>query len=213
MQRPSSRHAFTLIEMITVIAVIAILAGLVLSLAGPIQNKGNRAKAQTDIKAMASALEAYKSDNGGVPQDDDTDELDPRSAPPPMPATYQKACLVLYKALSGDEDADGKIDSKETAKNYLPDFFKPIRLGGTKDANGNVTKVTHIQDPFAQSYGYSTAGLKAEQDYRAKLATNPNASRAGTPKGYNPTFDLWSAGGAKDNGEKEVAKWIKNWGN
>lgn len=213
MQRFLSRHAFTLIEMITVIAIIAILAGLVLSLTGLVQGKGNRAKAETEIRAVSGALESYKTDAGGYPQDGDTDTLDPRTMFSPTTNDYKEASLALYKALSGDENANGTFETAETAKQYLPDFFKTSRLGGVKDASGNMTSVTFIKDPFGNSYGYSTAGLKAEQEFRVALATNPSATRPATLTGYNPTFDLWSTGGSTGGTERDLAKWVKNWTN
>ncbi|MEP6673447.1 MAG: hypothetical protein ABJF10_30145, partial [Chthoniobacter sp.] len=98
----------------------------------------------------------------------------------------------------------------ETGKNYAPDFFKPSRLGGSKDPNtGKILPpgVQYIMDPFGNPYGYSTAGLAVEQQYRAALATNPSAGRP-PQKGYNPTFDLWSCAGDTAG---LTTKWIKNW--
>jgi prepilin-type N-terminal cleavage/methylation domain-containing protein len=211
MNRTSLHRAFTLIEMITVIAIIAILAGLVLSVNGLVQRKAATSRADAEIRMLSSALKAYETDNGGVPQDPVTDSLDPRISA--SPASFQAASLFLYKKLSGDENANGKIDATETAKNYAPDFFRPSRLGGSKDSNGQMMSVTHILDPFGNSYGYSTAGLKAEQDYRSKIATsnNPENENRSAAKGYNPTFDLWSTGGSTSSSDSDRAKWIKNW--
>lgn len=202
-----SRSAFTLIEMITVITVIAILTGIVLSIAGMVQNKGYRAKAEAEIKALSAACEAYKADNGGYPQDAETDKLDARTAT--APATYQTACLALYKALSGDIDLDGKQGgTAETGKAYVTDFFKPNRFNSSFKTSG---KVAFIVDPFGNSYGYSTAGLKAEQDFRSQLATDEKATRPDTTKGYNSTFDVWSTAGASGSSDNDKAKWLKNW--
>lgn len=206
MKRTPSRQAFTLIEMITVITVIAILTGLVLSIAGLVQNKGNRAKAEADIRALAAACESYKADNGGYPQTTATDSLNPRTAT--SPTAYQSASLALYKALSGDENADGKLAQTETGKVYATDFFKPSRFNSTFKTTGIVT---FLSDPFGNSLGYSTAGLKAEQDYRAALTTNPDATRPASTLGYNSTFDLWSTGGATGSSDNDKAKWLKNW--
>lgn len=64
----ASKRAFTLVELLTVIAIIAILAGLVLSTAGYIQNKAARSRAEAEIAAMEAALESYKADNGIYPE-------------------------------------------------------------------------------------------------------------------------------------------------
>jgi general secretion pathway protein G len=62
-----ARQAFTLIELLIVIAIIAVLASLVLAAAGSVQKKGARSRAEAEIKAVEAALESYKSDNGDYP--------------------------------------------------------------------------------------------------------------------------------------------------
>ena len=54
----TSRHsAFTLIELMVVIAIIAILAGLILSAAGYVQKKGARSRAEAEIAACSAFLD------------------------------------------------------------------------------------------------------------------------------------------------------------
>jgi len=219
---PRASAAFTLIEMITVISIIAILAGLILAVNGVAQKKSAYSRAETEIRTLSSALEAYKTDNGGYPQGGPaantsaTDMLDARKAPGDATDTsangkLAQSSLYLYEQLSGDINGDGTIDSTETNKNYLPDFFRPSRLGGPK-VNGKVTPVQYIMDPYGNPYGYSTAGLLVEQEYRQALSTNPSASRQAmnskSTQGYNPTFDLWSTAGDTTG---NTAKWAKNW--
>ena len=60
-----SPAAFTLIEMLTVMAVIAILASILLSLNGLVQRKAALTRAHGEIVAMSAACESYKSDFGG----------------------------------------------------------------------------------------------------------------------------------------------------
>lgn len=220
----SPRHAaFTLIEMITVIAIIAILAGLVLAVNGVAQKKSALSRADAEIKEMSVAIENYKTDNGGYPQDSSsastTDTLDPRNASIATDVTNKdgkvaQSSRFLYEQLSGDTDGDGTIgNGSDTGKNYAPDFWKPTHVYRDKDSSGAPTgPVKYIMDPFGNPYGYSTAGLLVEQDYRTQLATNPSAPRPvqnskGT-QGYNPTFDLWSCGGDTTGNS---AKWVKNW--
>ena len=49
-------NAFTLIELIVVVGIIIVLAGLVLSTVGYARKKGARARAETEIAAMSAAL-------------------------------------------------------------------------------------------------------------------------------------------------------------
>src|SRR5438132_10544246 len=94
-------NAFTLIELIVVVTVITILAGLVLSTVGYARKKGALSRAETEIAAMSAACESYKADNGIYPRGNadlssstpyDTDKLNarrdgnPDSTPSPDPA-------------------------------------------------------------------------------------------------------------------------------
>ncbi|MEP6673446.1 MAG: prepilin-type N-terminal cleavage/methylation domain-containing protein [Chthoniobacter sp.] len=211
MIRTAPHRAFTLIEMITVIAIIAILAALVLGVYQVVKYQTAKARADTDIQQLSSALQSYHTDYGGFPQDSQkTDKLDARNVSDATDGSptgkMAAASKYLYECLTGDTSDNGTM-----TKNYAPGFFIPSRLGGPKVGN-TVNPVQYIMDPFGNSYGYSTAGLLVEQEYRAALATNPNANRPvqnsqGT-QGYNPTFDLWSTAGDTTG---NTAKWRKNW--
>ena len=64
----AARGGFTILELIVVIAIIAILAGLILSTAGYVQKKGASSRAETEIAAPTVALENFKADKGDYPQ-------------------------------------------------------------------------------------------------------------------------------------------------
>jgi type II secretory pathway pseudopilin PulG len=184
--------AFTLIELIVVVGLIIILTGLVLSTVGYARKKGARARAETEIAAMAAALESYKSDNASYPFSSDTNNLDARSSLDP--SAYSAASLLLYEKLSGDRNHN----RQPSDKSYFA--FKPNMLSPSDQSQN----VQYIQDPFGNSYGYSTA---------ANPQANPTP--AGTP-GYNPTFDLWSTAGVAPSPTPappatQQDLWIKNW--
>ena len=61
-----AKNFFTLIEILTVAAIIAILAGISVGVIGLINNKTAEAKTQATIKALELALGQYKSDNGNI---------------------------------------------------------------------------------------------------------------------------------------------------
>src|SRR5260221_639883 len=118
MLRSSSPRAFTLIEMLTVMLIIAILAGIVLSVNGLVQNRAARARAEGEMKAISSACESYKADFGSYPRNDmTTDVLDARSDFDPSSAKYKDANKSLYVALSGDTLATGKIGTTRDYSN------------------------------------------------------------------------------------------------
>jgi type II secretion system protein G len=178
--------AFTLIELIVVIAIIVILMGLVLSTVSYAQKKAARSRAETEIAAMSAACENYKADNGVYPNSADTNSLNPKTNG--NPSTYSLASFYLYTKLSGDSTGS----RSPSGKSYME--FKPKMLlppGGTGT-------VTAISDPFGNSYGYSTA------------------NQADPTKGYNPTFDLWSTSGLSTDPpgtppDTITPQWTKNW--
>jgi prepilin-type N-terminal cleavage/methylation domain-containing protein len=190
--------AFTLIELLIVIAVIVVLAGLILTMIGYVQKKEARARAETEIAAISAACESYKADNGIYPANPDTNTLDARTKLDSSATVYSAASLFLYEQLAGVTSASrsaipsGKIYFTFKANMLLP-------------APPSTAAITAIRDPFGNSYGYSTAG-------------NPqaNPTPASSPVGYNPTFDLWSTSDPTPTPTASPTptpqdRWIKNW--
>ena len=214
MRSPHPRHrAFTLIEMLVVMAVIAVLAGILLNLNGLVQSKAARTRADGEIKALSTGCDAYKADNGAYPQNGDTDTLDPRVSGDPNSKPYKDASQFLYKQLSGDVNVNDRNEPNGTppeSKSYLSDFFTPQRLGvDSAKPVGTPGRVNYIKDPYGNPYGYSTAGGKTEQDFRADT-TKPRV----TGKGYYPTCDIWSTAGktATPSADPTIVNvWVKNW--
>lgn len=212
-----SRSAFTLVEMLTVMAVIGVLAGLVISVFGGVQSKANRSRAQTEIQAISAACENYKNEFGSYPQNTDSDALDPRTHANPLSTNYIRASLFLYQELSGDLNADGVagdiVSGTEPSKSYMPDGFRPNML----ERNTARTQILFVKDPYGNCYGYSTAGLAQEKDFQFRIRQDKSAERPkdSSRKGFNPTFDLWSTGGkipkASATTSFDQGPWVKNW--
>lgn len=59
------RGAFTLIELLLVIVIIALLISFILQTGGPIREAANRARCQTKLKGLADAYMAYTTKRGG----------------------------------------------------------------------------------------------------------------------------------------------------
>jgi prepilin-type N-terminal cleavage/methylation domain-containing protein len=209
------RQAFTILELLVVITIIVILAGLILATTGYVEKKGARSRAESEIAALSAAMESYKADNGIYPRDPTantaTDKLNARSMgnsdPTSASEPYKAASLILYRALSGDRNLDRTITAADENLNIdgstlsspltqLPNSyfaFKPNQLGPSDQSQN----VQYIRDPFGNSYGYSTA-----------YQYNPST-------GYNPTLDLWSTSGLTTDppatNDTITPQWIKNW--
>ena len=204
-----SRRAFTLIEMLVVMAVIGLLAAIILNVNGLVQSNAAKTRALGEIKALEAGIGNYKAENGSVPQSSVTDDLDPRMKFDPK--EYKNASLKLYKELSGDLNANGRNEPNAATpepKPYISDFFTPQRMGTDPNKTaGTADYVTFIKDPYGNSYGYSTKGADAEQKFRA------DTSKPRAVAGYNSTFDLWCTSGktgAITPGDV-TNLWIKNW--
>jgi prepilin-type N-terminal cleavage/methylation domain-containing protein len=61
------RHAFTLIELLTVVAIIGILAGITLAVIRGLQVSTDRNKARSDLAVIGNALEQFKAQYGDYP--------------------------------------------------------------------------------------------------------------------------------------------------
>jgi prepilin-type N-terminal cleavage/methylation domain-containing protein len=189
--------SFTLIELLTVIAIIAILAALVLYAGSGALNEAARKRAASEIQAISTALENYKTDNGIYPNTNvatgfgmANSILLTNSAATPYFSTsldgtgpdYQKGSQLLYLNLTGmtnfsDVPATG-------VKSYMS--LKRSQVG---DASGG----SYVKDPWNYSYGYSTGNGTTSFPYNG-----------------NGFFDLWSTGGTL-SGNANTNTWISNW--
>ena len=61
------RQFFTLVELLLVIAIIAILAGIAIPVVGGMNKKGKETKARSEINAIITAIKQYEADYGTLP--------------------------------------------------------------------------------------------------------------------------------------------------
>ena len=101
--RGGTTFAFTLIELLTVIAIIAILAAMLLPALAAAKNAAKKAKAKTEIASLVTAVEGYDSDYGRFPVSSATQtaagtgdftfggiyKISGGTWPNPVPANYQ----------------------------------------------------------------------------------------------------------------------------
>jgi len=63
--------AFTLVELLATVAVIAVLAGLILGTLGYVNRKGAEGRAKAEVAALSAAIDSYKLDFGAYPAPSD----------------------------------------------------------------------------------------------------------------------------------------------
>lgn len=66
----SRRSGFTLVELLAVMAVIGVLAGMVLGISGYASRRADESKAMADIERIKDVLEAHRIDTGAYPSQD-----------------------------------------------------------------------------------------------------------------------------------------------
>jgi prepilin-type N-terminal cleavage/methylation domain-containing protein len=184
-------HSFTLIELLTVIAIIAILLGLTLAAYSGVEKTAARARAHSEIQALSTALESYKNDNGIYPivPSGSFSSTNDYSQAPDVPGYYENSSAYLFQQLTGQTN----FNIMPIAGTKIYDTFTRSQLGNN---TAGATAPIYLKDPFGNSYGYY-------------CATN-GATAASLPNNGAGFFDLWSTGG--DVTATNIATWVNNWG-
>lgn len=216
----SRAHAFTLVEMLIVISIIALLAGLAMNGYTYAMRSSKRRVTTGTFQAIQLSLERYNTEFAEYPEPANKDQL-VEFLPGKKYDVSGAACL--YQALTGDgydqikgvtapvgtdksaATSDGKVEGNAEIRNkMLADIPQTI----WRKQNGNYV----IIDGFGRPFQY----IKA---------VNAAAAGAGgatpTPTTINSTYDLWSYSEDEANISKKAidtlkepkfsVKWIKNW--
>lgn len=110
------RRAFTLLELLTVLALIAVLVSLAIGAGAHVSRQGKAARARGELASLAAALESFKRREGDYPRTTDAAELlqaligrrDVRGG-----ATEQRPCIDLAH-FAVAHDADPFSDARAT---------------------------------------------------------------------------------------------------
>ena len=137
-----SRGAFTLIELLAVITIIGILAGLTLGAAGAVRRHGATSTAKAEVAALQAACDRFYADNNTYPVNTN---VSPSSSFTPV--GYTAAGQVLFTNLLGS----ATLTAAPTSKRY----FEP------KPAMVNTTGNNYFIDPWGYAYGYNSDGTNA----------------------------------------------------
>lgn len=135
-----AQRGFTIIELLIVIAIIAILAGLVLNNFQGAQAKARDTQRVTDVNNMHSKLEEYYNENGAYPSTivaADLPGIDAESLNDP------DGTAVVANAAVADATAANAVANPDTDAEYL---YVPYPTGCTDDCTGYVLK-TFIERP------------------------------------------------------------------
>lgn len=209
-------QAFSLVEMLVVIGIIGILAGLILGGAQVIGPKKKRSQAKAQLQQLVTLIEAYKSKFQSYPPDNFVAGASPASIPQVNTlfyelggTSYNPTTSRFFSPISETELTSGEIssafriggfqnstDGGNQAENYLKDM-NPGKIFGRATVNGvtvDVLKV-NIEGPAGATLNGPDGAVNVWH-YRA---TNPVYNKSG--------FDLWTE--IKVGDSTEV---IGNWG-
>lgn len=117
MESGNYKYGMTLVEILTVMAVIMILAGLVAGIATSIDSHSKEKAVRATFSLLEAALEEYRDFTGYFPLADD---------PVLVPA---ENCEILYSALSsvpGSREVLDKISEKVIKNEFNPTAVPPI---------------------------------------------------------------------------------------
>ena len=125
--------AFTLVETLTVLLIIALLTALITGVVGYVNRKADGDRARVEISSLESAIEWYKLDTGAYPTSGAVRAL--------LPLAEMTNSWMLYSQLTSGP------------KKYYN--FRPSQLLGPPIIVGTVTNnVTVILDPWNRPYNY-----------------------------------------------------------
>lgn len=163
------RRAFTLIELLTVMAIIGVLAGITFGVVRGVQERAAISQARSELATLAQALEAYKKQYGDYPQ---TGSSGGNSG---ATATATSVEGQLFNALMGK--LGPKLDPIQ-GKQFIEASKFSLQTTNLPSA-GNTTSVANaFVDPWGRMYLYyyrtNAAGVPAwKQSSYILLSTGP----------------------------------------
>ena len=132
------QSAFTLIELLAVITIIGILAGLTLGAAGAVRRHGATSTAKAEVAALQAACDRYFADNSTYPI----------GTASPTTVTAPAGATALFTNLVGS----ATLTVAPTTKRYFEP--KPAMVYTSGSPN-------YFIDPWGYAYGYNSDGTNA----------------------------------------------------
>jgi prepilin-type N-terminal cleavage/methylation domain-containing protein len=166
--RPQARPfaaAFTLIELLTVVAIIGILAAITLGVSKGVNERAAINQARAELSALATALESYKRAYGDYPQTGSAG-----NNPTAPAASNSDGPGILFNALAGKRGPKvspvAAIDGKRFVE--LERFSLQSTATSALPVAGNTTQLANaFVDPWGRRYlyFYKTSGTWTNPSY------------------------------------------------
>lgn len=142
--RYSVSRAFTLLELLVVITIIAILAGLVAAQAVKMIDEGNRLKVQTVITTLKNGIDAFQADYNRFPLDANINRANGEDAP----EILTDGSNSLVDAIMGIPPAAGGTDLNPKRTHFAE--FTPAK--GDHHGLVGTARPSRLHDMWGQPY-------------------------------------------------------------
>lgn len=167
---------FTLIEMLVVIAIIGILAGLLFPAIKGAMTKAKSGQARNDVKAIENAIRQYYTEYGKLPVRD----ADQGIADVSYTSANQYEIINILRAVASGWNASHALNPRRIV------FYEPPSRKGAVDGSGN------ILDPWQQVYY-----IKLDNNYDGTVDYGSRVfQRLAVLVSYGPNKnqDFWNSG-------------------
>jgi prepilin-type N-terminal cleavage/methylation domain-containing protein len=190
-----SRPAFTLVELLVVIVIIAILVGLLLPAVNMARRAALTARIGVEIKNMESGFEAYKLKYGDYPPDFSDPALLRRHILQAWP-NIESAELTRFETILG-ANPHLRVNPAQALAFWLGGFSSnPKRpftgSGGPFRVNNSGNIIGHNPDRLPGTYVFDKGRLKLETAFRPNLFFIYHPPKKNSPYTY---FDARTYGG------------------
>lgn len=213
--------AFTLIEMLTVIAVIGLLAGMAVGLAPRVGRANRESRIRAQLNQIATAIESYKADFGHYPPDNVLPNTTPPVVNPIVSSLFYELSSVVISNRPGNPYFHTRDRSEQISPTVVRQFFNADGFVNAKE------DPKELKRPYLQFHPKQYAEISTTPDVEVLVVPVPWPVKRSDPPvsgkpGLNPwryvstrptnnatSFDLW-AEWVEGGKVKVLSNWAKD---
>jgi prepilin-type N-terminal cleavage/methylation domain-containing protein len=176
----NSQHAFTLIELLTVMAIIGILAAIIIPTVSSVRVSANKAKTKVQFNQWAAAIESFRSEYGFYPSFDSSNKVNG--------SAVSSGDHMFHDILAGRKRDGEAIGSAASSQNRKRIAFYAFSEGDFTDTESTVPNL--LQDAF----GNTEIAVLVDKNLDGRIDSSDYSS-APIVHGISPTiYDIPSNG-------------------